>query len=317
MLQQQIENLCLSLNLDTYGFIPARIFNELEDFYTQRTPNPFEIDNINQRINPFLTMPNVKTILSIAFPYNFGLTSNEFSIYAQTYDYHKIVKSYLTEICSLLNKNGVEAISFVDNNPLPERYIAYLSGIGFIGRNQMLITKKYGSFVFLGEILMDAFINCEEKGNLKSLLEYKKCGNCNNCIKNCPPQAIFYGGYDSLKCLSYLTQKKDLTTEEIKLLDNNIFGCDICQNVCPYQKNVSYSPLQNFTHQLNDTAEQYASMSNAYFKQNLAHTSCGWRGKNVIKRNALIAMAHQGKDISTIDDNSPYIQDYKSKLLKL
>ena len=109
-------------------------------------------------------MQEGKTIISIAFPYlHDGVyNSNGFSLYTRGLDYHRVVKSYLDKICEFIEKIGGKAMSFVDSNTLPERYIAYLSGIGFIGKNNMLITKKYGSFVFLGEIITDLDIDTKD-----------------------------------------------------------------------------------------------------------------------------------------------------------
>lgn len=95
-------------------------------------------------------MEEGKTIISIAFPYLWveNNIENGFSKYTKGFDYHRVVKKYLDRICDFIKSNGGEAISFVDSNTLPERYIAYLSGVGFIGRNNMIITEKYGSYVF-------------------------------------------------------------------------------------------------------------------------------------------------------------------------
>ena len=152
MLKEKIINYCNSLGLDTIGFIECRKFEELREFFKFRKENllenEFEESDIEKRINPNIYMEDGKTIISIAFPYLWKENDmdNGFSKYTKGLDYHRVVKSYLDKICIYINELGGNAISFVDSNMLPERYIAYLSGIGFIGKNNMIITKKYGSY---------------------------------------------------------------------------------------------------------------------------------------------------------------------------
>ncbi|OOB79880.1 MAG: epoxyqueuosine reductase [Epulopiscium sp. Nuni2H_MBin001] len=285
----RIEQFCYNLGLDTFGFIPYRRYDELEAYLKSRpSQNEFEEKDISKRVDPSYLMPNVQTILCIAFPYNDGKSvNNGFSIYTQRLDYHKVVRSYLDKICEFINSLGAQGVGFVDNNCLNERYLAYLSGIGFIGRNNMLITKKYGSYVFLAEILIDIKIDCNEVNNYKNIPKFVQCGLCHNCVKVCPTGAL----NDCNVCLSYLTQKKDLKLEEIDLLKGNIFGCDFCQKPCPYNININFTNLKEFKSLefMQQSADVYMNMDNAFFKNNVKHTSCGWRGKNVIKRNATIA----------------------------
>ncbi|ONI38183.1 hypothetical protein AN639_08320 [Candidatus Epulonipiscium fishelsonii] len=228
---------------------------------------------------------NNQTVLSIAFPYyDFKNNHNGFSIYAQRSDYHKVVHNYLNQIRYYLEIDGE---CYVDNNNLPERYIATIAGIGFIGKNNMLITEKYGSFVFLGEIIFNkSLINLDQQDKL---LE-NKCNSCTICVDRCPTNAL--GQKNINICLSHLSQQKVLTPHEETLLKQykNIFGCDICQLCCPYNKNVLPSPLKEFeTINMDKNPLIFANMTNKYFKDNIKHTSAGWRGKNVIKRNALFS----------------------------
>ena len=143
---------CKELGLDTIGFTRCRKFYELQEMFQFRKANDieniFEEKDINRRINPNLYMEEGKTIISIAFPYLYGKNFNEeayFSKYTQGLDYHLVIELYLKKICNFIEQLGGKAISFVDSNALPERYIAKLCGVGFIGKNQMLITSKYGS----------------------------------------------------------------------------------------------------------------------------------------------------------------------------
>lgn len=326
MIKESIEKYCNSLGLDAIGFIKSRKFEELRDFYKWRKKmsleNEFEEKDIEKRINPNIYMNEGKTIISIAFPYLWdkGKSNNGFSKYTKGIDYHRVVKSYLDNICTYIAEelNG-NAVSLVDSNSLPERYIAYLSGVGFIGRNNMLITEKYGSYVFLGEIITDIDIDCEEIGSFDNILEYKQCGACNNCLKECPTKSINSYKINPNICSSYITQKKDITNKEMELLKGKVFGCDDCQIKCPYNESALLAKIDEFKpleFMCDNDLKLYAGINNKFFKEKISKTSCGWRGKNVIKRNAIISLHNQGEDISMFVGESTYINDYVNILLK-
>lgn len=321
-MEKQIRTFCESLGLDTMGFMPCRRFDELIPFYKERKAkhlqNEFEANELELRVNPFHYMPEGKTILSIAFPYHHKEQekANGFSTYTKRADYHRVVKGYLEQIKVFIESLGGQAMTFVDSNTLPERYIAYLAGVGFIGKNNMLITKKYGSYVFIGEIITDLEVMHKRERTRAEMLAYKECGSCERCLKACPTKAINKFQCHPNICLSYLTQKKALSDREINLLKGNIFGCDACQLECPYNIEAMASNLEAFKRLdfMEEPAEVYAQMDNAFFKQKLSGTSCGWRGKNVIKRNALIRLNAEGKDITAFKGDSSYLNEYIEKL---
>lgn len=324
-MKENLMNYCHSIGLDTVGMIPCRRFVELRDFLEDRKKrklqNEFEEDDIEKRISPMRYMEDGKTILSIAFPYyendrEAEEWSNGFSIYTKRYDYHRVVRHYLEKICAYIEALGGKAVALVDSNMLPERYIACLAGIGFIGRNNMVITEKYGSYVFLGEIITDLDISCEDQCTFEQIRNYEKCGDCRICYGECPSKSINGKQVNPNICLSYLTQKKEISDQEIRLLGGNVFGCDCCQLICPYNERVEQSGLMEFKElsYMNDEVAQFASMDNKFFKEKISMTSCGWRGKNVIKRNALIRMAADGEDISAFRGESSYINQYIERL---
>ncbi len=322
MIKKNIEEYCEGLGLDTLGFIKCRKFNELENFFIKRKElgleNEFEESEIEKRINPNIYMEEGKTIISIAFPYIWESSNSEngLSKYTKGYDYHKVVKSYLDKICDYIKSLGGNAISLVDSNSLPERYIAYLCGIGFIGRNNMIITEKYGSYVFLGEIITDLEMDVKDKNKFEDISTYKQCDECKDCIKNCPTKSINITKINPNICSSYITQKKELSNKEIKLLKGKIFGCDICQDVCPYNRDVKKSNIHMFKPLdiMKKDISTYAEIDNKLFKEYISKTSCGWRGKNVLKRNAIIKLSQEHKDISIYKGISPYIDGYIDKI---
>ena len=195
---------------------------------------------INQRIFP----DGAKSAIIFCIPYR-SVTeeaSDGFSEYARIYDYHKFSALLYDNILNEMNKClGYDFYGFCDHSPINEKLAAAKCGLGVIGKNSLFIDNVYGSFVFIGSILTDAPLNT-------SALEIKSCINCGKCITACPNNAITNHGIDRSKCLSSLSQKKNKTAEEKELLKqhNIVWGCDICQNVCPHNYTAKISPIHYF-----------------------------------------------------------------------
>lgn len=320
--KSKILKFCQDLGLDAVGFCTCRVFDELKPFFEERKAkglqNEFEEKDIKKRINPKIYMEDGKTIISMAFPYLCEEVNNSsvyFSKYTLGRDYHKVVSEYLKKICDFIETLGGKAIYFVDSNSLPERYIAYLCGIGFIGKNNMIITEKYGSYVFLGEIITNLQIETDKP------IE-QKCGSCDLCMNTCPTKAVNKNGSCPNICLSYITQKKDIEDVWFKKLKGRLFGCDSCQDVCPFNKGISFSGLKEFApyeYMKNVSLEELINIDNKTFKEKYSITSCGWRGKNVLMRNALISSVENNNILENINIESirsPYVKDYYHRLLK-
>ena len=317
-----ILNYCKDLGLDMVGMTDVRRISELQDFLICRKEkgyeNEFEEKDIEKRINIGKVCDWGKVIISIAFPYMFNFKLEDkiyFSKYTQGKDYHRVVGEYLKSVCCFIENIGGKAEYFVDSNCLPERYIAKLCGVGFIGKNNMLITEKYGSYVFLGEIITDLPL---PKDNEK----INKCGQCDLCLRACPTKAINQKESNPNICLSYITQKKDLEDIWLDKLKGRLFGCDTCQRVCPFNKEVENSPLMELKpldFMTNINLEELTSLNNKVFKEKYATSSCGWRGKNILIRNALINefFYNIAGNLEGRRFNSPYIRSYYSRLLKL
>ncbi|WPC42149.1 tRNA epoxyqueuosine(34) reductase QueG [Clostridium sp. JS66] len=316
--KSMIIDYCKDIGLDAVGFTKCRVFEELKHYFEYRKSmsliNEFEEQDINKKINPFMYMEDGKTIISIAFPYlfddNFQQEVN-FSKYTQGRDYHVVVSEYLKKICSFIEREmSGKAAYFVDSNSLPERYIAKLCGIGFVGKNNMIITEKYGSYVFLGEIITNVQI-AEDKP-----MECK-CEGCDLCQKSCPTGAIREENNSNI-CLSYISQKKEIDDEWFDKLKGRIFGCDTCQRICPFNKKASFSNIEefrpyDFMEVIN--LEELANIDKRIFLNKYSKSSCGWRGKNVLQRNALINIIGMKKNINIEGINSPYVKNYYNRLL--
>lgn len=303
-----------SLGLKEFGFAKLIYFNDLVSYLNGRKErvNPFEEKDINKRVNLKLYMKEGKWIISIAFPYFFWETSGKykFSLYCRGKDYHKVIAEYMNKICDYIKSLGGKAIYFVDSNSLPERYIGKLAGVGFMGKNSLLINKRYGSFILLGEIITDLELEETEKSS-------EGCGSCSNCIEACPSTAIRLDDFNL--CISYLTQKKELEDSDFDKFKGSIFGCDICQNVCPFNKYAEKSNIMDFypiSYMEDPNIIELLNMDNNTYKK-YKITSAGWRGKNTLIRNALINAAKTGdKSLLNINFSSSYLKDYYYRLLK-
>ena len=279
------------MNIDYVGIAPVGPYNELEKILRERFQKGqytgFEEQNIKRRIDARETMSDAKSVIVCLFPYFSGYEADaNISKYAQGKDYHIIIKDKLEAISCLL-KQYVEDFSYmayVDTGPLVDRYLAYLAGLGYYGWNHHIITEQYGSYVLIGYIINNYPFEIDVP------LE-KKCHQCGLCIKCCPGKALKEDfQIDPGKCMSYVTQKKEELTEEeiIKFKSNKMaFGCDLCQDVCPHNKNVQLTPLEEFrkdiVYRLNEQDINY--LSNKEFKKIYGTRAFGWRGKQLLLRN--------------------------------
>lgn len=233
-----------------------------------------------------------KSIIIIFSPYSncekleLSKKSN-LSIHACSIDYHKIVKAIAQNLASQLCYEYPDLKYHIqcDNGEYNEKFFALESGLGKQGKNSLLINDIYGSYGFLA--LLFTGIAFEEYKTEKS-----SCTNCRKCITSCPTGAISENGLNFNKCISYLTQKKSLDKSEEDILKKQckIYGCDICQMVCPENKNKKSSNIKDFNVDLlyNINLDEILSLSNKEFKAIYGNRNFSWRGKNVIKRNILI-----------------------------
>lgn len=193
--------------------------------------------NIEKRNDLSLLVEGAKSVISVIKNYNTSIDilpgQIKISKYAAGRDYHSVIKDKLTLLFEFIKEiaGDINGRIFTDSAPVFERVWAERSGLGWIGKNTNLINEKYGSFVFLGEIILDRELKYDNNA------VRNRCGSCTKCIDSCPTQAIVEPYViDSRKCISYLTiELKDDIPDELKdKLNGWIFGCDICQQVCPW-----------------------------------------------------------------------------------
>lgn len=199
-------------------------------------------NHFDLRVDPRKLVPGAKTVISLLYNYytpQKQLDSNapKISQYAYGRDYHKVIKKKLKHIMNWLAEEvgEVNGRGFVDSAPVMEREWAKKSGLGWIGKHTLLINQKEGSFFFLAELIVDVDIEDSEHAEITD-----HCGTCTRCIDACPTDAISETGYilDASKCISYLTieLKEDIPAEYQNDLEQWMFGCDICQDVCPWNR---------------------------------------------------------------------------------
>ncbi len=209
-------------------------------------------------------------------------TPRNMSAYASSLDYHIYIKELTRELTSLLKSSFPEYnfFGFGDHSPIDERHAALASGLGILGDSGMLINEKYGTYTFIADILTDMppdAVGC------KAPAEIKMCNHCGACRRACPTGILRSEGSE---CLSAITQKKgELTAEEVKLMRkyDTVWGCDICQQVCPHNKSAVRTPIDFFYHDRVEllTSEYLSSLSGSQ----LSERAFGWRGRNTVQRN--------------------------------
>ena len=209
-------------------------------------------NHFDKRLDPTKLVPGSKSVISLLFNYATEASQKDpdapkVSKYAFGEDYHYIVKERLVQLFEFLNESigAVEGRAFVDSAPVMDKAWAKKSGLGWIGKNSNLIHPKEGSFFFIAELITD--LEFDQDPVIKDY-----CGTCTKCIDHCPTDAIIEPYVvDGSKCISYLTieLKDELLPSEFKdKMDNWAFGCDVCQDVCPwnrFSKPHNESRLQN------------------------------------------------------------------------
>lgn len=301
-MKEQLSNIIESFT-DVYGFVSC------ESYKTKRM-------NLNKDdyFSDYSFLDEYKTIITLGFPYPSsevkwkGKGYGTLARFSYSTDYHIVIQNMLDNIIIQFNSIGIQGKGSVDIGRVDEKYAASLSGIGYFGKNSILINKKYGSYMFLATILIDKEIKEDS-----ALLD--DCGTCDLCIKACPTNALD-NGFIRDKCISNLSQtKKAFSIDEIKLFKTVIYGCDICIKACPKNKGIDTHKYSSFEPSGIENVELLTllKMNDNEFKSHFGNNASHWIGAAQMKRNALCLIANQ-KLVNFIPQIRESITEYKNNL---
>lgn len=242
-----IKSQAKKLGFDFCGIAKAEFLEEeapkLEQWLNQHYHGEmaYMANHFDKRLDPTKLVDGAKTVVSLIYNYypserlSEGPEDYKLAKYAYGQDYHFVIKDKLKSLLAVLQEEIGEfgGRAFVDSAPVMERQWAQKSGLGWLGKNSLLLNKQMGSFFFLAELIIDLEVSPDPP----MVKDY--CGTCTKCIDACPTEAIVKPGVvNGSHCISYFTiELKEQIPQEVKgKFDNWIFGCDICQDVCPWNR---------------------------------------------------------------------------------
>lgn len=276
---QIIKGLAAKFGFDHCGIAKAVVLDEdarrLESWLKKGMHGSMQYmeNNFDMRIDPSKLVPGAKSVITLLLNYFPSQHQNpaapKIATYAYGNDYHEVIREKLTHFLAEIKQTigEVAGRGFVDSAPVLERSWAQRTGLGWIGKNGNLINKQSGSFFFIATLIIDLELNYDDP--------YAKdyCGSCTKCIDSCPTDAILPNKVvDGSKCISYFTieLKETLIPEKMKgKFDNWMFGCDVCQEVCPWNRfssptsEVNFSPIPAI---LNFSTNDWEELTEENFK---------------------------------------------------
>lgn len=284
------------LGFDFCGISKAEFLEEeaprLENWLKQNRHGKMEYmeNHFDKRLDPRLLVDGARSVVSLLYNYYPAQSQNpdapKISKYAYGLDYHEVIKDKLKEFLNTLKEQigDVNGRAFVDSAPVLDKAWAKKSGLGWIGKNANLINKQQGSFFFIAELIIDLELDYDGP-----IADY--CGTCTRCIDACPTQAIVEPFVvDGSKCISYFTiELKEAIPEDFKnKFDNWAFGCDVCQDVCPWNRfSIPHQEPQfiNNTGLLNYSTEEWHEMTEEVFGKVFKNSAVKRTKYKGLKRN--------------------------------
>lgn len=281
---QKIKNQALALGFLSCGISKATFLEEeapkLEQWLKEKRHGTMEymVNHFDKRLDPKKLVPGAKSVVSLLYNYYTDQKQKDplapkISTYAFGEDYHQVIKRKLKDLMAFIYKEigAVEGRIFVDSAPVMDKAWAAKSGLGWVGKNTNLISKKVGSFFFIAELIID--LELVEDGPVSD-----HCGSCTACIDACPTDALIAPyQIDGSRCISYLTieLRESIPTEFKGKMDGWAFGCDICQAVCPWNRfaqpntETAFTPSDEF---LSMKAEEWTELTEDIFEQLFSNT---------------------------------------------
>ncbi len=258
--------------------------------------------NLEKCINPAALLEGARSVAVVVLNYKPGEISNDttktdkstgrVAHYAQYEDYHIFIKSLLRQLADFITSEIDEQAHFklcVDSVPLAERALAQRAGLGFIGKNHMLINPQLGPEILLGELITTAQL-------LPGVPVEQSCKSCNRCIEACPTGALRTDGcFDATKCISYLTIEYagDIKPDLAKKIDDRLFGCDQCILACPYYDKAPVCVNKRFKHYPQNSRlnlKTVLAMTEDDFDRKFRNSPIHRTGLEMLKRNARICL---------------------------
>jgi epoxyqueuosine reductase len=278
------------------GIAKAGYLSEYEEYISSWLQQQFQAGmgymerNLDKRLNPCLLEESAKSVIVVLIPYAQNVTPNldyDIAAYAHCPDYHEIIRAKLYELLQFMRSvsgSVIQGRAFTDSAPVLERAWATQAGLGWQGKNFMLINKELGSYFFIGELIVDVELAYDEP------FTANYCGQCRKCVEACPNQAITPNGIDARRCISYLTieHRSDYELNTPKF-DSCIFGCDICQNACPWNKKTRQHAIPQWISEpatvFPEKVEDWLQMTESDFRQKYKGTALYRTGLKLIQRN--------------------------------
>lgn len=280
--------------------------------------------SLRRRADPREILPGCQSILSLAYPYPLPEQQpgrGQIACYAWNEDYHHVLGEKLETLVDFLQNQVDEEVShrwYTDTGPILEREIATRAGLGWIGKNTTLIHPRQGSFFFLAEILLSLPLVPD------SPFEGEYCGTCSRCLEACPTGCLVEPyTLDANRCISYLTiEYRESLPEELRpLLGEWIFGCDICQQVCPWNQRIEAAPavdpaLAPRTEIIHPDLEQELELSEEAFRQKFRGSPIKRTKRRGYLRNVALALGNQARQgalpslESALEDPEPLVREH-------
>lgn len=327
------------LGFDLVGFTDAAPFLSTMRVFQERFEGGllgqwrYTKDSIRERCTPQDVLADARTIVCTATSYAVGERPHDpnapglrgaISCHSWGRDYHRVIGGRLRELARFISDAypGARCLPCVDTGPLVDRAAAVRAGIGWFGRNGNVLTKRFGSWVLLGELITT--LEVEPDAPLET-----NCGTCPICIERCPTNAIGADGtIDARRCISDLTQLKTPIPRELRAaIGNRLWGCDDCQTPCPVNESANvvshrsthenpFAPLPTIGTSMDLTA--VLRMTKSQYRDWFKPTSMAWRGKAVLQRNAAVALGNSRDRravphlIAALDDRKPLVRGHSA-----
>jgi epoxyqueuosine reductase len=328
-LKQELEARAKALGFDVMRVAPAEAAPEvrerLEAWLAEghHGDMTWMADTVERRAAPNALWPEAKSVVMLGMSYgpkddplaSLALRDRgTISVYARMRDYHDVVKGKLKELaCFLAARSGEDVKVFVDTAPVMEKPLAQAAGLGWQGKNTILVSREFGSWLFLGSIFTAAELPVDAP-------EPDHCGSCTRCLDVCPTNA-FPAPYrlDARRCIAYLTNehKGPIAAELRPLMGNRVFGCDDCLAVCPWNKFAQGSREARLAQREEFAApplRELARLDDAAFRARFAGTPVKRTGRDRFVRNVLIAIGNSGEPalaaeaVGLLEDASPLVR---------